>query len=217
MNRKTLEDMGLTKEQVDQIMKENGESIESTKAKMQEQIDEITKDRDGYKTQIEDRDKQLEELKKSAESTEELTAKVTELQEANKAAAKEHEAQIKELRVNAAVDKALTEAGAKNSKAVRALLDLTKAELDQDGTVKGLGDQLKTLQKAEDSAFLFNAKPQVKIKGAQPGASSDGVPGAVKGLTRDQITKMSYKQLVALKASDPEGFESAMSGDNSGE
>lgn len=217
MNRKTLEEMGLTKEQIDQIMKENGESIESAKAKMQEQIDEITKDRDGYKSQIADRDKQLDTLKKDVKSTEELTAKVTELQEANKAAAKAHEAEIKELRVNAAIDKALTEAGAKNGKAVRALLDLTKAELDEDGSVKGLGDQLKALQKAEDSAFLFGTKPQIRIKGAQPGASPDGIPGAAKGLTRDQIAKMSYKDMVALKASDPEGFESAMSGGSSGE
>ena len=216
MNRKTLEEMGLTKEQVDQIMKENGESIESAKTKMQEQIDEITKDRDGYKSQLADRDKQLDTLKKNVKSTEELTAKVTELQEANKAAAKAHEAEIKELRVNAAVDKALTEAGAKNGKAVRALLDLTKAELDEEGSVKGLGDQLKALQKAEDSAFLFNTKPQLHIKGAQPGASPDGVPGAAS-LTKDQITKMSYKDLAALKASDPEGFESAMSGGSSGE
>ncbi len=217
MNRKTLEEMGLTKEQIDQIMKENGESIENVKAKLQEQIDEITKDRDGYKTQISERDKQLEELKKDAKNAEDLTAKVAELQEANKTAAKAHEAEIKELRVNAAVDKALAEAGAKNGKAVRALLDLTKAELADDGTVKGLGDQLKALQKAEDSAFLFATKQKLSIKGAQPGASSDGVPSAADGLTRENIGKMSYKDLVALKAQDPEGFSSAVAGESSGE
>lgn len=216
MNRKTLEEMGLTKEQIDQIMKENGESIENAKAKLQEQIDEITKDRDGYKSQISERDKQLEELKKDAKNTEDLTAKVAELQEANKTAAKAHEAEIKELRVNAAVDKALAEAGAKNGKAVRALLDLTKAELTEDGTVKGLGDQLKALQKAEDSAFLFT-KQKLSIKGAQPGASHDGVPGAAESLTRENIGKMSYKDLVALKAQDPEGFATAVSGESSGE
>ncbi len=217
MNRKTLEEMGLSKEQVDQIMKENGESIENAKAKLQEQIDEITKDRDGYKSQISERDKQLEELKKDAKNTEDLTAMVAKLQEANKTAAKAHEAELKELRVNAAVDKALAEAGAKNGRAVRALLDLSKAELADDGTVKGLGDQLKALQKAEDSAFLFSAKQKLNIKGAQPGASSDGVPGAAEGLTRDGIGKMSYRDLVALKAKDPEGFNAAVTGESSGE
>lgn len=212
MNRKTLEEMGLSKEQVDQIMKENGESIESAKASMQSQIDEITKDRDGLKAQIADSAKQLQELSKAAKDNEELTAKITELQEAGKAAAETHKAEMKELRINTAVDKALTEAGAKNSKAVRALQDLAKAELDEDGTVKGLSDQIKTLQKAEDSKFLFNTN-KITIKGAQPGQSQDGVPGGAQGLTPNAIAKMSYKQLVAMQEADPEGFAAATSGE----
>lgn len=163
MNRKTLEEMGLSKEQIDQIMKANGESIESAKASMQAQIDEITKDRDGLKAQITESTKQLQGLSKSAKDNEELTAKIAELQEAAKTAAETHKAEMKELRINTAVDKALTEAGAKNGKAVRALLDLTKAELDEDGTVKGLSDQIKALQKAEDSKFLFNTN-KITIK-----------------------------------------------------
>lgn len=41
MKRKFLEDMGLTKEQVDSIMDENGKDIESMKS-----------ERDNYKTQL---------------------------------------------------------------------------------------------------------------------------------------------------------------------
>ncbi len=212
MNRKTLEEMGLSKEQVDQIMKENGESIESAKTSMQSQIDEITKDRDGLKAQIADSAKQLQELSKAAKDNEELTAKITELQEAEKAAAEAHKTEMKELKVNTAVDKALTEAGAKNSKAVRALLDLTKAELDEDGTVKGLSDQIKALQKAEDSKFLFNTS-KITIKGAQPGQSQDGTPSGAQGLTPSAIAKMSYKELAAMQESDPEGFAAATSGE----
>ena len=136
MNRKMLEDMGLTKEQVDAIMKENGENIEHAKESLNTQIEELTKERDGYKDQIQERDKQLDGLKKEAKDQKELQDQITKLQEDNKAATEAHKAEMEQLRIDNAVEKALTASGARNTKAVRALLDLDKAELAEDGTIK---------------------------------------------------------------------------------
>ena len=63
---------------------------------------------------------------------------------------------------------------AKNVKAVMALLDLKDAKLQEDGTVKGLSEQIEKLAKTEDSKFLFEeAEAKPKFKGFQPGASSE--------------------------------------------
>ena len=200
MNRKMLEDMGLTKEQVDAIMKENGENIEQAKESLNTQIEELTKERDGYKDQIQERDKQLDGLKKEAKDQKELQDQITKLQEDNKAATEAHKAEMKQLRIDNAVEKALTASGARNTKAVRALLDLDKAELAEDGTIKGLDAQLKTLKGAEDSKFLFSEK-KVTIRGANPGEAGDIDPA---GRETDPA-KMSYEDFVAQAKENPEG------------
>ena len=45
-------------------------------------------------------------------------------------------------------------------KAVKALIDLEKIELNEDGTINGLDEQLTALK--TDNAFLFDGEPQSK-------------------------------------------------------
>ena len=69
---------------------------------------------------------------------------------------------------------ALTSAKAKNLKAVKALLDLENAEIQEDGTVKGLLENIETLKGAEDSKFLFETDEAPKFTGIEQGR--DGLP-----------------------------------------
>lgn len=73
------------------------------------------------------------------------------------------------MKVDNAVTMALTAAKAKNSKAARALLDLSNAKLGEDGKVVGLDEQIKKLQ--ESDAYLFDAAPAPS--GVKPGESKD--------------------------------------------
>ena len=63
MTRKQLEDLGLSKEQVDSIMKINGDDIENAKSASAAEIKNLETEVSGLKTQVSDRDKQLETLK----------------------------------------------------------------------------------------------------------------------------------------------------------
>jgi septal ring factor EnvC (AmiA/AmiB activator) len=74
-------------------------------------------------TDIQERDKQLEQLKNAAGNSEELKAQIGQLQAENQKAAEEWQAKMAQMQLNFAVDKALTAAKAKNPKAVKALLD----------------------------------------------------------------------------------------------
>ena len=91
----------------------------------------------------------------------------------NAAASKaKYEKQINDIQLNHAIDTALKEATAKNAKAVRSLLDMNDIVLD-DGKVKGLDKQIKKLQEAEDSKFLFESAPQPEDGKPKIGGSTD--------------------------------------------
>lgn len=211
MKRKFLEDLGLEKEAVDKIMEENGADIENAKkaADQSEKIKELETERDGLSQQIKERDKQLSKLKKETGSAEELQAKIDELETANKEAKKNAEAEIRQVKIDAAVSRALTESRAKNPKAVKALLDLDDAKLAEDGSIVGLSDQIKGLQKAEDSKFLFD-NGKMKLKGAEPGEPSDPEP---KGVTQDQFNKMNYQARLKLFNDDRGTYDALAKGE----
>lgn len=149
---------------------------------------------------ITERDSQLEELKKSGGDVEALRTQITNLQKENKQKDEDHAKELKGLRRDAAVEKALTEAGAKNLTATRALLAafLEKAEAGEDGTVPGLDEELKKLAGAEDTAVLFTPKDTgPALSGAKP-AGAGGMPG-----TGTDLKQMTYTELCAYLESHP--------------
>lgn len=177
MNKEKLIEMGLTEELATSVMKElDGNYV--PKARFNEVNTELKQAKD----QVKERDSQLETLKKNVGDSEELKKQIETLQNDNKTKDEAHAAEIKQIKIDAAVDKALADAKAKNPKAVKALLDLAKAEISDDGTIKGLDAQIKTLSEAEDSKFLFDTNntqnKNQNSKGFVPGQKKDGVPGA---------------------------------------
>lgn len=146
---------------------------------------------------VKERDKQLETLKASTGDVEALKTQIATLQTENATAAKAHEAEIKSLKIDTAVELALSAAKAKNVKAVKALLDLDKAELDADGTVKGLADQIKKLTEAPDSGFMFETG-KAGFKGFKPGESGD------PNNQPPDYSKMTYDELAAYMENNPD-------------
>jgi len=159
-------------------------------------LDEVIAERDNAKTSNADLLKQLGALQKETGDVQSLKDKIQELQDNAKEAEKTHAAEIQNLKINNAVETALMGAKALNVKAVKALLNLDNAELDADGTVKGLADQIKTLQTAEDSKFMFGSST---MKGAKTGESGNDDGG--KGV---DTSKMTYSELAAYVAAHPD-------------
>ena len=203
MKRKFLEDMGLEKEQVDKILDENSQDIGKAKGdseKIQKDLDAANAEVKSLKGQISDRDKQLETLKNSTGDVEAMKQQIATLQADNKAKDEAHAAEIKQLKIDAAIDSALTGAKAKNNTAVKALLkDLDKAELAEDGTIKGLAEQIEALQKSDAYLFDTTTKKQTQVKGAKPGES-----GNESGDHEVDTSKMTYSELAAYMAEHPD-------------
>ena len=162
-------------------------------------FDEVNNEKKKLELDVRDRDSQLETLKNSTGDVDAMKKQIETLQSENKAKDEAHAAEIHNLKVNAAIDSALTGANAKNIVAVKALLkDMDKAELDADGTtIKGLAEQIAALQKSD--SYLFETKSSTKVKGATPGESGNE-PGD-KGV---DTSKMSYTELAAYLAENPD-------------
>lgn len=161
-------------------------------------LDEVIKERDNARKEHADVLKELGALQKETGDVTDLRDKIKSLEDAAKDAQKEHDAEIHALKVDNAVNSALLGEKALNVKAVKALLNLDKAELNEDGTVKGLADQIKTLKTADDSKFLFGSSSPA-LKGAKAGESGDD-----DGNHQVDTSKMTYSELAAYMAEHPE-------------
>lgn len=138
--------------------------------------------------------KQLEDLKKNTGDAEALKAEIQKMQDENKNKETEYTNNIKKLKVDNAVELALIGAKAKNTKAVKALLNLENLEIGEDGKVKGLEDQIKNLTKDEGTAFLFEAESKTEtLKGTDLAGKS----------TKKDIKDMTYSEMEAYLAANP--------------
>lgn len=175
MKTEFLKELGITEQAtIDAIMAQNGKDINHAKSQ-QSTLETKVSD---LETQLADRDKQLKDLKASVGDNEQLTKKISELEDANKNAATEYENKIANIQKTHAIENGVRDSKAKNSKAVMALLDIDKITFEN-GEVKGLSEQLEGLKTNEDTSFLFgesDPKPPTGFKPNNPPGGNGGNP-----------------------------------------
>ena len=206
MTKEKLMEWGLTEEQANKVMEGlNGSFV--TKSR----FNEVNEENKTLKAQVSERDGQIETLKKSAGDNTELQNQITALQEANKQKDKDHANEIKALKISNAVELALTGAKAKNNTAVKALLVdfIGKAELAEDGTVKGLDDEVKKLVEGKDTAFLFEKSTGTKFKGAKSAEKGDGAEG---GMTLEKLKAMNPLDRYNYSVNHPDEYKELYGG-----
>lgn len=131
--------------------------------------------------QKKDVDALLSEAKKGLEDSQEFRSKYDALVAQQKADGERYEKTIADMKKGYAIDSALTAAGARNAKAVRALLDEGKITLQEDGSCTGIKEQLESIRK--DNDFLFspsdnnagNGKPSFGNGGGGSNPPSDSL------------------------------------------
>lgn len=142
-------------------------------------------------SQLDERDNQLEKLKKASGDSEDLKKQIENLQTANKTAKEEHDKAISDLKFGYALDAALAAAKVRDSLAVKAHLNTDDLKLSEDGKITGLDAQLEKLKTEND--YLFESdNPSPTIGGTTP-----GVPGG------KATNEMTYTELAAYLEANP--------------
>lgn len=151
MKRDFLKNLGIEdKELIDKILDENSADIGRAKGEL-----------DTYKTQVADlknqlgeKDNEINSLKEKADKVDGLNQQITQLTADKTQLTNDLNTKVSVLQKSYAIESGVRDAKAKNVKAVMALLDMDKISY-ADGSLTGLNEQLESLQKGEDTEFLF--------------------------------------------------------------
>ena len=163
MKTEQLKEWGLDERQIGMVMRENGRDIEAVKAKFA-----------GYDA-LKQRAAQLEKTAASSEEVQQLRQQVRQWREKAEETEKSWKQRWEKRDFEDELRRSLHQAGARSEKAVRALLQEQELSLREDGTLKGLKEQLENIRC--ECGYLFGpdqAPPRVIRPGSRTGGEEDG-------------------------------------------
>jgi hypothetical protein len=163
MKKEDLLALGLTEEQIAEIQKLNGKDI----AAEQKKTEKAELDRDNYKGQLDT----AQEALKGFEGVDvnELQGKIKQLTTDLQTKDNEYQTKLSDMEFNQTIEAAINGAGAKNAKAVKALLeiDTLKASKNQTEDIKAA---IEACQK--DNGFLFGSNEPINNPVAPTGSNN---------------------------------------------
>ena len=152
MKREFLEGLGLSKEQIDQIMDQNGQDIEEFRTNANNERLRA----DGLQAQLDTLTTDLTNARNDASTLRDVQAR---LDAAN--------AKVKSYQRNESILGALGAFKPKDAKMLVKLLDDEKITIADDGTISGLNEQVEALKAS--SAYLFSDSPDTRGGNPNPG------------------------------------------------
>lgn len=191
MTKEQLQALNLTEEQINAIIEDYGKNYVS-KAQFNEKNDAYKQ----AKQEIENLTNDISTLSEANKTNEALQSQIKELQDAATQREADYNENIKNMKIDTAITKALSKSGAMNETILTGLLDRTKIAIGEDNTITGIQEQIVALK--ESDPYLFK---QDSIKGVVPG---DATPKTHDGITKEQFNKMSYLDRVQLQETNPD-------------
>lgn len=163
MNQEQLKSLGLNDDVIQRILEDQGKNFVS-----KTRFNEVNENKKALESQLADRDTQLKDLETKAKGNDDLQKQIKELQKANEDQKAAYDGKIHQMKVDNAIVSALTAAKAKNIDAAKAMLKMDAYDLQEDGTIKGLSDNIKKVKEANPWAFdadqQTSPKPQFEFK-----------------------------------------------------
>lgn len=191
MTKEQLQALNLTDEQINAIIEDYGKNYVS-KTQFNEKNDAYKQ----AKQEIENLTNDISTLSEANKANEALQSQIKELQDAATQREADYNENIKNMKIDTAITKALSKSGAMNETILTGLLDRTKIAIGEDNTITGIQEQIVALK--ESDPYLFK---QDSIKGVVPG---DATPKTHDGITKEQFNKMSYLDRVQLQETNPD-------------
>ena len=152
MTRKELEALGLEKEQIDKIMDMNGKVINTYKKEVEDLTEQFTK----VKEELETKKEVIPELEEKSSASEDLTKQLEELKSQFESYKQESQTKEQQLKLQRALDLSIAKSGTVDEVALKAHLKLDDLELNEEGKLDGIDEQLEKLK--EERSYLFESK-----------------------------------------------------------
>ena len=147
-------------------MAENGKDVNKVRVK----LDAANEELEALRAAAAPKDARIKELEAKAAKLDDVSAKYDALTASSEQMKADYEGKIAGLKRDALVEGKLRDAGAKNIKAVWALLDMTQDNWDE---------QIAALKTSEDSAFMFkggSVDPTPSPSGTKPAPAATPQP-----------------------------------------
>ncbi|GAA0230087.1 phage scaffolding protein [Metaclostridioides mangenotii] len=188
MTKKELIELGLSEEDAKKVEEASLNELKSFIPK--NRFDEVNASKKQLETDIAERDKQLETLKKAG-NVDDLKQQIESLQLENTANKEKYESEMSQVKLDNVIENSLITSKARNTKAVKALLNMDNIKLDGDNII-GLEDQLKQLKEDENSKFMFDLdtkQDKANFKGVNPAEGRTGNTEPDRPLTLTEAIK----------------------------
>ncbi|WP_294582963.1 phage scaffolding protein [uncultured Staphylococcus sp.] len=171
------------------------DAIDETKSNMvpRSRLNDKNEEIKELKAELESRDKQIVELEHSVKNDSELHKELEEIKQQNT----EWASKYQESQLNNAIKLAVAK-DANDANDILAFVNRDKLELTDDGSVKGLDDEVKRLK--QDKSYLF---APTKPKGVTP-HDGDNPTG---GITKEQFQKMTADERTDLYLTNREVYD----------
>jgi len=187
MNKEQFIALGFTEEQADKAATASQEELKGFVPKTR--FDEVNEAKKTAEKDVADRDKQIDDLSKTAGLSEDLKKQIETLKTENQTAKEKYESDLQEVKISNAISAALA-GKVHNEKVVTGLIDKTKLVLGDDGKIVGLDEQLTGLKTSD--AYLFKEEENKETGGGAGGFKLGGggnpnPPGAALSL-KDAIS-----------------------------
>lgn len=173
MKSEFLQSIGISdKAIIDKIMAENGKDIAREQGKfatLETKVTTLTND-------LADRDRTIQSLKKleGSDTTIENLKKEIDTLKADAATAKaKYDSDLKGVKLGYLVDECLREKGASSVKLARALVDMNKLDIGEDGKLTGLDEQLTAMSETDDYKRVFTSNGLSGITPASGGGNQN--------------------------------------------
>lgn len=183
MKREFLEEMGLTKEQIDQILDANSSDI----GKAKQNYDTVKAELETTKTQLQEANSTIDKFK----DYDQIKGQIDDYRQKFEAAEAEKLQIQQNYEFNGKLEAAAKKYGARALKAIIPYLDVDNLKKSQNQDTD-IDNALKALKESEDSAFLFGANEPINNPVAGSGSGKDGGLDAVAkamGLTEKDFEK----------------------------
>lgn len=165
MKKEDLVALGLSEEQIAEVHKLNGLDIK----REQDELEKVELERDNYKTQLEIAQSALKDFE--GVDVNNLKNEIEKLQNDLKTKDEQYQKELAERDFNDLLEKQINSFGAKNVKAVKALLDIDalKESKNQETDIKAMLEACK-----EENDYLFGSDEPIKNAVAPTGGKGEG-------------------------------------------